>query len=477
MGMQSLKKRAAAMIGAVVVAAMAFTIVAVSAAGSEQQSPLPVESFEATLEHGLSRNSSAGRTDLMSGWQTVYTATFESGFPAEWTVLDNNPAGGLYTWGLITGTNTTPGGNHSAWAAGQALTGTLPLVPTGAYTNSMDAWMVAGPFDLSQASDAELQFNVSLASELNADFFGWAASTDGTTFHGGQVSGGTASWMGFSFDMQAYSGRPAVWIAFRFVSDDNGIVGQGPFVDDIKFNLMGPFQNFLPLLVNQFPPPPGWEDHFDNASTGWPNDSGAIYDETTWQEVSRWWRGYNTVDGHYRIRVDIGPAPWVWFYQPDALASYRPPTDKYCIETRIWVNVPAFWGNAGLIFGANEANTDLYAACLGVGNDQFGNDFLGWFLVRNPVYQFPKKGVCGYQAGKIAEGTEGTSYYGWNRIQVGVDGDVVDLWVGGVYIGRYTMPGLASTTRIGLTAGDYEVSPFEARFDYVKVTPNAACTP
>ena len=215
-------------------------------------------------------------------------------------------------------------------------------------------------------------------------------------------------------------------------------------------------------------------DHFDSAGSGWPNDSGVIYDQGGWN--THWWRGYNTGDGHYRIRVDGGPAPDVWFWQPDALAPYRPPSDKYCVETNVWFKEPGFWGNSGLIFGANEANTDLYLLCLGDGRDEYGQPYLGWFVTRNSSYSFPHDVACNVD-GKIAEGRDETDYNGWNRLQVGVDGNHVNVYVEGVHVGGWWMSGLAATTRVGLVAGDYEVSPVEARFDYFKVIPDASCTP
>ncbi len=65
----------------------------------------------------------------------------------------------------------------------------------------------------------------------------------------------------------------------------------------------------------------------------------------------------------------------------------------------------------------------------------------------------------------------------WNRLQVGVDGDKVKVWIGGRYKGRFTMPGLRSMTRVGLIGGVYEILTVDARFDNFKVIPDSDCTP
>ncbi len=53
----------------------------------------------------------------------------------------------------------------------------------------MQSWMVFGPFDLSNAADAELIFYYWNRSELNYDYFGWYASANGTNYYGTRVSG------------------------------------------------------------------------------------------------------------------------------------------------------------------------------------------------------------------------------------------------------------------------------------------------
>jgi hypothetical protein len=198
-----------------------------------------------------------------------------------------------------------------------------------------------------------------------------------------------------------------------------------------------------------------------------------------WQEEEPYWdvwwrRGYTTSggNGEYYFKIDSGPAPVVWFWQPDALAPYTLRTDVYCVETEARFQSHGWWANAGLIFGAEQGNANLYMLCLGVGANQ-----LGWHVTHNPNYTFPRDG-CAYVDGIVASGgSEGTDWDGWNKLQVSVNGNWIRVFVGGLDMGTYNMPGLRDTTRVGLVGGDYEVSGVDMRFDYFRVTPNAACKP
>jgi uncharacterized repeat protein (TIGR01451 family) len=214
-----------------------------------------------------------------------------------------------------------------------------------------------------------------------------------------------------------------------------------------------------------------YEDYFDDSSSGWPNEKKPIKDDQG--EIHGYWhrRYYN---GQYRIYIEQ-PTCWTcgWFYQPDALAPYRPPTDKYCVETKVKFEHGAYWASLGLVFGADEANRKLYALCLSRGSDP---DRLGGFLMRKDDYTLPMRG-CSGPTFKIEVGSEGTSRSDWNRLQIGVDGEKVKVYMGGIYKGEWTMEGLSDMTRVGVIGGDYEILPVDIRYEYFRVLPNTACTP
>jgi hypothetical protein len=221
----------------------------------------------------------------------------------------------------------------------------------------------------------------------------------------------------------------------------------------------------------------GFYDDFSNSGSGWPIVAKKVIPETNTYYRLRY------DNGQYRIMIDAG-GPNIWFHQPDALAPYRPPTDKYCVETRVRLvkgqdpyeawgdNAYPYWANGGLIFGVNEANTNLYALCTSVGNNQ-----MGWFVAHNPTYKYPLKG-CNYLDNPgIGQDAGALDITRWHRFQVSVDGNNFTIHIDGVDKGTYHLSGLSGTTRVGLVGGDYEITPVDYRFDDFRVIPDAACVP
>jgi hypothetical protein len=163
--------------------------VAASASESARASTPGVEKVEVWLQDPLPLGPSLTFTGLQLGWQTVYSATMEDRFPGEWKATVESASTVSYTSGIVTVSNGVSGGSHSAWAGGSALTGTLRLSSTGTYTDGMNALMVAGPFNLSQAWDARLRFTASYSTEFDHDYFCWLASPDRENFLGQNASG------------------------------------------------------------------------------------------------------------------------------------------------------------------------------------------------------------------------------------------------------------------------------------------------
>ena len=162
-------------------------------------------------------------------WITIMYENFENSFPTgAWSLLGNP------TWG--TDEYKPRGGTKSAWCA---KGGTLGIEPeTKNYANQMNARIIYGPFDLSDAYDAKLVFSLWLNSINGQDYFQWVASTNGTNFYGRQSTGNTNGWIIETLDLKSVynignlCGKSEVWIAFYFVSDSSG-TSEGAFVDDI----------------------------------------------------------------------------------------------------------------------------------------------------------------------------------------------------------------------------------------------------
>jgi len=185
---------------------------------------------------------------LSPGWQTIMTENFEGIFPAGlWSAFDDDGATyGEYYWD---DDDYKPhSGSWSAWCANGGANALDPEFYY--YANYMQSWMVYGPFDLSDATNAELNFHYWLQSELNYDYFMWLASTDGISFDGWQISGDSGGWVSESFDLTAapslgnLCGVPEVWIAFLFESDYAASSYDGAFVDDVALQEYVPSTQF-----------------------------------------------------------------------------------------------------------------------------------------------------------------------------------------------------------------------------------------
>ena len=173
-----------------------------------------------------------------AGWINIMTEDFEGDFPrAGWEVLDDNGSSyGEYYWAKR---DCRPhAGSYSGWCVGGGANGSL--LSCGAnYPNDARSWMIYGPFDLSDATDAELLFHFWVKSSVGYDWLGWYASTDGTDFYGSGFSGDSEGWLYREFDLtDVYilgdlTGQPAVWIAFIFTSTPVVNYPEGGYVDDI----------------------------------------------------------------------------------------------------------------------------------------------------------------------------------------------------------------------------------------------------
>lgn len=182
------------------------------------------------------------------GWTTIKYEDFE-GVPwpgAGWRIYDaNGSTGGTYNWD---DESYRPyRGGYSAWPAGSALN-----PASSNYPPNQRAWMIYGPFSLSDASRAVMTFQYYSQTELNYDYLGWFASPNGTSFYGSWVTGDSGGWRPGVIDFQnvpgygSMLGDASVYVGFYFYSDAS-VQLKGPFIDDIfvqKFACPGQFTAF-----------------------------------------------------------------------------------------------------------------------------------------------------------------------------------------------------------------------------------------
>jgi hypothetical protein len=198
-----------------------------------------------------------GRTRSGTGWQRIEFQDFESTtFPdPPWSTRDlGGMDGGEYLWGRRDCRAVS--GSYSGWAGGGGGQGGC-LACTDTYTNNLKTWLDYGPVDLSQATDAELQFSLWADVEGNGplivDKVAWNASVDGSNYWGYATAGQTADWVPVHLSLSRVpilgdlTGQPEVYLNWTFRSNaSNPAPYEGAFVDDAA----------LWVYVPPSPPPP-----------------------------------------------------------------------------------------------------------------------------------------------------------------------------------------------------------------------------
>jgi formylglycine-generating enzyme required for sulfatase activity len=161
----------------------------------------------------------------------VLSDGFEGSFPGQWQL-----------WKPVTAPNTTWGhsgyrkasGSYSAWCAAG---GGNPQPAGGSYVANMQTWLYYGPFSLADATDAQMEFDLWLAAEVNHDLVEWTISVDDTTYYGPQRSASTSGFEHITFDFKDITeitaiGKSQVWVAFIFKSDSSQ-QSEGAYIDNV----------------------------------------------------------------------------------------------------------------------------------------------------------------------------------------------------------------------------------------------------
>lgn len=177
--------------------------------------------------------------NLTLGWTQVLYETFENSFPGSdgWVLEDRQISDGCqYLWDEDDGDHSpTNGGVWGAWPANGGQDGLDPS--SSLYPPNMDSWMIYGPFDLSDASDARLAFDLKRDIETVHDYLFVGASGDGINFSGMAYSG-NLGWTNVSIKLTEYARDTSVWVGFRFYSDPSN-QGHGPWIDNILIEKAG----------------------------------------------------------------------------------------------------------------------------------------------------------------------------------------------------------------------------------------------
>jgi hypothetical protein len=179
-------------------------------------------------------------------WTVLLSEDFETEFPGSTWKLQGDP-----TWGRET--YRAHGGSWSGYCVGGGSRG---IDPPGPYLDDMEAWMTYGPFDLSNATGAELEFHYWTQLGPDTDELFWGVSKTNFLYWGDYVEGSSGGWRQVIYDIgkehASYLGEPEVWIGFKFESDEAG-TGEGVYLDDITLRIQRstglPFKAYLPLAM------------------------------------------------------------------------------------------------------------------------------------------------------------------------------------------------------------------------------------
>jgi hypothetical protein len=173
--------------------------------------------------------SSVAPQHVPPGATIIKEENFEGAFPnSGWVLADQSSDGYTRYWDDA---SCDPcGGDWAAWPAAGGPDGINPCAGHD-YPNNMEAWMVYGPFDLSDATDAGTEFVMWREIEPDYDYVFFGVSHDGTSFTG-LVWDGAAGCTLHNIGYSDWLGDPSVWVAWMFYSDGS-VTYAGPWVDDI----------------------------------------------------------------------------------------------------------------------------------------------------------------------------------------------------------------------------------------------------
>jgi thermitase len=114
--------------------------------------------------------------------------------------------------------------------------------PGGAYQPTTESWLTrsSSMASLVGRTGCRLFYNLRLDTQPNHDYFevlGSASATAG--FAGSHWSGSTGGiFIGLSSDMSAFDGQPQFFPALELVSDSDGVVGDGGYLDDLSLRCL-----------------------------------------------------------------------------------------------------------------------------------------------------------------------------------------------------------------------------------------------
>jgi hypothetical protein len=463
-------------------------------------------------------------------WETVIDEDFGGAFPGtSWTLIDASETdGGEYLWGRRTFTQTgevtytTP--ITALWSVGGGEDGLDLIAGTSTYVDNLDTWAIYGPIDMYRAFEAELQFDWWLdtatstatqadvvhtleaqAAPESGDWLGWCVLTDIEDLQdcqGTYVSGASSRWYSGTLSFKPYTmfpsqptGNPSLWIAFHFVSDDDGQVGLGAFVDNVVLRVNRGFEAYLPMTRKDPTPTPtltptptpsptpslDYFDDFSSASSGWTTHSASSGLTTCDNAREHLDYKYNLYyqGGRYKVNIpldcraagDHGDTRHVYpvTFAPGVSRTLA----RTCVQMGgIFETWDPYWSFYGLVFAASEDKSIVYSLEV--------NNLGDWAIIKRTDYKYPgpnhpwqnetREAVqpdTGYSGGQR---WPAKTAFNQNVLRVDIGSNEVNFYINGTKMYTLRDPArvnqIRSLRKVGLIGGDWEITPTQIGYDY-----------
>ena len=432
-------------------------------------------------------------------WWAVFKEDFESTtWEDKWDVnIDlSNPSVGL-KWGSQVIVNTLdPSSTKAGWGicSDASCTNVDPIGPS--YPKGVNSWLVAGPFDLSSAEDAQLNFDL-LYEANNGDPFSVSVSQDRLQFTpqltvNQNVANG--AWEEKSVSLTPFVGnatQPQIWIAFTFESGSSASK-IGAMIDDVMLYTKGAPPNFLPVVVYGFTPTPIPVTPTPTA-TATPEFGGDYYDGFQ-NNINGWEMRRRSLGTGYDLDHDpAGDGDYQGFLNllvddKDAFVIASPlvggPKPPYNIETVVKLRSPRETGDQyGIVFGGNYDG----GACP---NADYTSCFTQYYEMRIRYYEDGDKERMDMKLKRIdfhdSQGNnEGPDLIPWTRVAHIDENDFIEWDIavqenGKISISANDQP-VDSATDDSYINNPYfgvivrnggDSSDAEAKYDYIKINKN-----
>lgn len=203
-------------------------------------------------KNGKISGNQIGVSDTPLSWITIMSQNFEGIFPSGlWQT--GHPSNYVDAYWDDSNCLSYAGSKSGFCAAA----GTAAITCNQLYPNNMFAYMIYGPFDLSDADNAEMTFYHWINSEFNYDVLAIGASLDGVNFWGGTASGNSNGWLSNTFDLtNVYNlgnlcGQSQVWIGFYFITNYS-VRNFGAYIDNIVLRKSVP-EVFNDITLETYP--------------------------------------------------------------------------------------------------------------------------------------------------------------------------------------------------------------------------------